>query len=80
MQAGANSQIKRNTIELEKQDTELEKQDAILQEVLEFKAELKTDVKWILKEIVEIKKALKVKHKIQNPEKSSSEHSSESHY
>ena len=51
MQAGANGQIERNT-------AELEKQDAILQEVLEFKAELKTDVKWILKEIVEIKEVL----------------------
>ncbi len=51
LQAGTNAKVERNT-------TDLAKQDLVLQEVLEFKAELKTDIKWIIKEIGEIQTTL----------------------
>jgi len=45
--SATNSQVKRNTVELSEQA-------AIIREILDFKTELKTDVKWIIKEMGEI--------------------------
>ena len=57
--SATNSQVKQNTVELAAQH-------AMLRELLDFKAELKTDVKWIIREIGEIRKTSK------HPEKSDS--------
>ena len=51
-QAGTNNQVQQNTIQLLDHNV-------ILMELLEFKAELKTDFKWLKEDIVDIKEAIK---------------------